>query len=104
MRYRVIETVQFSDLWQSAIDSGVIEPVEASRLQGLAEFLSLEPDRFPLFENTGEQIGLRWVHFVTGSRDRVEIWYTVVEDDLCVYLESVEVIPQQQPPLFNFDP
>lgn len=104
MRYRVIETVQFSDLWQSATESGVIEPVEISRLQGLAEFLSLEPYRFPLFENTGEPIGLRWVNFVTGSRDRVEIWYSVVEDDLCVYLESVEVIPQRQPPLFSFDP
>ena len=38
------------------------------------------------------------------NRDlRVEIWYSVVEDDLCVYLESVEVIhrPQQSFPGFD---
>ena len=50
MRYRVVETVQFSDLWQSAIDSGVIDPVAESKLQGLARLLSLNPYYFPLFD------------------------------------------------------
>jgi hypothetical protein len=92
MRYRVVETVQFSDLWQSAIDSGVIDPVAESKLQGLARLLSLNPYYFPLFDTNGEPAGLRWVDFIPGSIVRIEIWDSVVEDDQTVYLETVEVI------------
>ncbi len=92
MWYRVVETAQFSDLWQSAADSGVIDSVAESNLQGLVRFLSLNPYYFPLFDTTGEPAGLRWVDFIPGSTVRVEIWYSVVEGDLTVYLEIVQVI------------
>lgn len=46
------------------------------------------------------ETGLRWVSLIQASSVRVEIWYSVVEDDLAVYLESVEIVrpPQQTPP------
>ena len=103
MRYRVVETVQFSDLWQYAVDAGIVDAVEETRLHGLANLLALDPYRFTLFENTGEPLGLRWVDFITGSSVRVQIWYSVVEDDLTVYLESLEVIRPPQAPLPGFD-
>ena len=44
-----------------------------------------------------------WVLFLRTETYRVEVWYSVVEDDLCVYLESVEIIhrPQQSFPGFD---
>lgn len=96
MRYRIAETTQFSGLWQSAVDSGVIDPVAESNLEGLVHFLSLNPYYFPLFDTAGESTGLRWVDFIPGSTVRVEIWYSVVEDDLTVYLEIVQVIYPSQ--------
>lgn len=97
MRYRIVETAQFRNLWQSAIITGVVNSVAESLLQGLTNLLSLEPYYFPLFQTYGESTGLRWVSLIQASSVRVEIWYSVVEDDLVVYLESVEIIrPPQQ--------
>ena len=91
------------DLWQSGLRLGVIDSVADRMLQGLAAFLSLEPSYFPLVETSGEPIGLRWVNFIDGPRVRVEIWYSVVEDDLTIYLESVEIIHRPQQSLPGFD-
>ena len=92
MQYRVVETLQFRRLWQSAVNAGIIDSVAASLLQGLSRLLASDPYYFPPFETGGEPIGLRWINFIGGSSVRVEIWYSVVEDDRCVYLESVEII------------
>ena len=80
------------DLWQSGLRVGVIDAVADRMLQGLAALLSLEPYYFPLVETSVESIGFRWVNLIDGPRVRIEIWYSVVEDDLTVFLESVEVI------------
>ncbi len=103
MQYRVVETVQFRELWQSALEVGVIDFVAEHLLEGFAEFLSLEPHYFPLFETVGEPFGLRWALFIESPKVSVEIWYSVVEDDLTVYLESVEVIYPPQQTLPGFD-
>ena len=97
MPHRLVETVQFSEWWHSAIDLGVIDPVGESKLQELAHLLSVDPYYFPLFETTEETADLRWVDFLPGSSVRVEISHPVVEDDQAVYLEIAEVIyPAQQ--------
>ncbi len=104
MRYRVVETAQFSELWDAATDAGVIDAVADNLLQSLARFLSLDPYCFPLFENAEPGIALRRLDFVHGASVKTEIWYSVVEDDLTVYLESIEVIRPPQGFLPGFDP
>ncbi len=72
-------------------------------LWSLVRFLAIDPRYYPMFDAPGERVDLRWARFITTETLRVEIWYSVVEDDLCVYLESVEVIhrPQQSFPGFD---
>ena len=63
MRYRVVETVQFSDLWQYAVDAGIVDAVEETRLHGLANLLALDPYRFTLFRKYWRAIGLAMGRF-----------------------------------------
>ena len=96
-------TEQFEKLWDRSISDGAIDAeAGAANLEGLARFLAVDPRYFPEFEAAGEQIDLRWAQFLRTETYRVEIWYSVVEDDLSVYLESVEIIhcPQQSFPGF----
>ena len=72
-------------------------------LEALARFLAVDPKYFDSFDAPGESVDLRWVHFITTDILRVEIWYSVVEDDLSVFLESLEVIPRAQQSLPGFD-
>ena len=96
-RYRVYRTEQFEELWSRSIADGMVDAeVGETNLEGLARFLTVDPRYFPEFEAEGEQIDLRWARFLTTETYRVEIWYSVVEDDLCVYLESVEIIHRAQ--------
>ena len=86
-------TEQFEELWRQSISGGMVDAVTGeTNLGALARFLAVDPRYFPEFEAEGEQIDLRWAPFLRTETYRVEIWYSVVEDDLCVYLESVEVI------------
>jgi hypothetical protein len=103
-RYNVYWTQQFEETWRQAISEGLInaEAGEA-RLESLATFLSVDPRYYAMFDAPGERVDLRWVNFITAETLRIEVWYSVVEDDLCVYLESVEIIhrPQQSFPGFD---
>ena len=102
-RYRVYRTEQFEELWSRSIVDGMVDAESGeANLEGLARFLAFDPRYFPEFEAAGEQIDLRWAPFLRTETYRVEIWYSVVEDDLSVYLESVEIIhrPQQSFPGF----
>lgn len=91
-RYKVFITEQFERLWRQAIDAGAVDAaVGASQLDGLIAFLSADPYCYPLLEATGETIDLRWLVFMHGTTTRVEIWYSIVEDDRSVYLVSVEI-------------
>jgi len=74
--------------------------VDLHRLESLVAFLSIDARYFDLLDAPGESVDLRWLPFISTGNVRVEIWYSVVEDDLAVYLESVEIIrpPQQTPP------
>lgn len=97
-RYNVFTTTQFEDLWQRALSNGFIDPlVGSSQLEELISFLSADPYYFPLIDTAGEPVDLRRLNFISGGPTRVEIWYSVVEDDKAVYLVTVEVIlPAQQ--------
>ena len=83
----------------SVIDSETGE----AELLALAEFLSIDPRYFEPFDAPGESVDLRWANFVNTDNVRVEIWYSVVEDDLCVYLESVEIIYRAQQSFPGFE-
>ena len=103
-RYNVVSTDQFDETWRRAICAGVIDPEAGeANLEALAHFLAIDPKYFDLFDAPGESVDLRWVNFLATDIVRVQIWYSVVEDDLCVYLESVEIIhrPQQSFPGFD---
>ena len=103
-RYRVFRTEQFDELWcQSISDGSVDAEVGEVSLERLSQFLSVDPRYFPEFDAADEQIDLRWAPFLRTEAYRVEVWYSVVEDDLAVYLESVEVIPSSQQSLPGFD-
>ena len=92
-RYRVYRTEQFEELWSRSISDGMVgAEVGETNLEGLSRFLSIDPRYFPEFESAGERIDLRWAPFLRTEAYRVEIWYSILEDDLTVYLESVEVI------------
>jgi len=100
-RYNVRRTEQFDESWDEAVTAGVVAPlVDAARLESLAAFLAIDPRYFDLFGAPGESVDMRWLPFLSTGNVRVEIWYSVVEDDLVVYLESVEIIhpPQQTLP------
>ncbi|MYC33381.1 MAG: hypothetical protein F4X64_09420 [Chloroflexi bacterium] len=100
-RYYVRSTEQFDESWAAAVRSGLIDSeVDGVRLESLAAFLAVDPRHFELFIAPGERVDMRWAPFALTGNVRVEIWYSIVEDDLAVYLESVETIrpPQQTPP------
>lgn len=103
-RYSVFSTDQFDEGWQRAVNEGAFDPEAGeSKLEELANFLSVDPKYFEMFDAPGESVDLRWIHFISTDVLRVEIWYSVVEDDLAVYLESLEVIPRSQQSLPGFD-
>jgi hypothetical protein len=103
LRYRVFTTAQFEGLWEVGVANGAINPVSGpTNLDGLISFLSRDPHYFPKFEAPGEAIDLRWVDFQPVTNPRVEIWYEVAEDDLRVYLISVELIQPNQPAFPGF--
>ena len=103
-RYRVFRTEQFDKLWRQSISNGTVDAEAGeSNLKGLSQFLSVDPRYFPKFDAADEAIDLRWAPFLRTEAYRVEVWYSVVEDDLCVYLESVEIIYRSQQSFPGFD-
>ncbi len=97
-RYNIFTTEQFENLWQSAVDGGAIDAgVGFSQLGSLIAYLSNDPYYFSSTDTVGEFVDIRRVDFMPDANPRVEIWYSVVEDDRAVYLISVELIyPAQQ--------
>jgi hypothetical protein len=103
-RYRVFTTEQFEDLWQDAVDLGVIAAeVGPHQLEQLIYFLSNDPYYFAPMETVGEPVDMRRVNFMPDANPSVEIWYSLVEDDRAVFLISVELIYPAQPSLPGFD-
>lgn len=95
--YGVRTTAQFDELWQRGIDAGAIDAaVDESRLDDLRRFLSVDPYYYSLLDAAGEAVAFRRLDFIRGVTTWVEIWYSIVEDDRLVYLESVEIYYPQQ--------
>ena len=92
--YSLIETPQFRNDWTRAVANGVIDrQIAAGLLAIVPEMLATAPYRHPLFDAPGQPVDLRWLDLFPGSQNpRVEIWYSIVEDDRLVYLVAVEVI------------
>ena len=89
MQYRIVTTLQFDRLWQSAVDVGVLHPeVDEIHLQRLVRFLSLDPRSF-LFDPGGGPANWGRALLIAGPT-AVEVLYEVVEDDGTVYLQSLE--------------
>ena len=92
-RHNVRSTEQFDELWASAVRAGVLDPeVDRANLGSLTALLALDPGAFALFAAPGESVAIRWAPLVLAGRVRVEVWYSVVADDLVVYLDSLEII------------
>lgn len=103
-RYEVFTTEQFENLWQNAVDIGVIDAaVGQSQLDNLIMFLSVDPYQIRPVDTVGEFVDMRRVDFMPDASPTVEIWYSVVEDDRAVHLVSVELIYPAQPGLPGFD-
>ena len=104
-RYNVRSTEQFDELWDAAVRAGVLDSeVDGARLESLAAYLAVDPRYFEMFVAPGESVDLRWVRFASAGGVGVDIWYSVVEDDLVVYLDSVEILRPPQQLLPGFDP
>lgn len=89
MQYRVITTLQFDRLWQSAVDAGLLHPeVDEIHLQRLVRFLSLDPYHF-LFDPYAGPANWGRAFLIDGPTS-VHVLYEVVADDSTVYLQSLE--------------
>lgn len=96
-RYSVYRTEQFDETWGQAVSRGIIDAeVGEALLESLVAFLSVDPRYYPMFDAPGERVDLRWANFLGTETLRIQVWFSVVEDDLCVYLESLETIYRPQ--------
>ncbi len=102
--YNLVETPQFRKRWSLAVSSRAINPSIAERLlRVIRHILTEDPYRYPLFPASGEAVDIRWLDLFPGSNPRVEIWYSIAEDDRLVYLVSVEIVHSNQRGLPGFE-
>lgn len=96
--YSVIATPQFRLDWNRAVAGGLINrELAAGLLELVRELLAANPYRHPLFPSAGEPVDMRWFDLYGGRRNpRVEIWYSIVEDDRLVHLVAVAAIHSGQ--------
>ena len=95
--YSVVAIPQFRNDWRQAVDDGFIaQEREASLLALLREMLAENPYRHQSFHFDDEPVDMRWFDLYGGRRDpRVEVWYSILEDDRIVHLVAVVVIHSQ---------
>ena len=88
---------QFQRDWRRAVAEGFIEPErQAGLLELITEILTNDPYRYPLFPVDDQPVDMRWFDLYGSRRNpRVEIWYSVLEDDRLVHLVAVVVIYAQ---------
>ena len=86
--YRVLETEQFDAQWQRAMRLGYINPMaDPAILMHIRELLAHRPYTMR-----------RPPHDVPANRRRIQLnprvwlWYSVIEDDRTVHMESVRII------------
>lgn len=83
-RYRVIYTAPFADEWQRAQERGYLHSIrDAQGLLTLRRQLEENPYFIPALR--GLPADLRVFRVSPG----VDLWYSIVEDDRIVYMETV---------------
>lgn len=95
--YSVITTPQFLNDWRQAVVGGFIIPErEAGLLELVLEMLAQNPYRHRSFPPADEPVDMRWFDLYGGRQDpKVEVWYSILEDDRMVHLVAVAVIHSQ---------
>lgn len=86
-RYDVRETARFGAEWQDAVRLGYINSmVDPATLIQFREWLTQNPYITPRLSNV--PANLRQI----ALNPRVRLWYTIIEDDRVVWLESVRIV------------
>lgn len=87
--YEIRETEQFDAGWRRAVRIGYINPMaDPAAFAQIRELLAQDPyimDHWPNVPANFRQIGLT---------PRVRLWYSIIEDDRTVWLESVSIVDE----------
>ena len=87
-QYQVRETEQFDAEWRRAVRLGYINPMaDPAILAQIRERLAQNPYSILRLRND-TPLNVRRVELNLG----VELWYSIIEDDRTVWLESVRII------------
>ena len=85
--YNVRETEQFDAEWRSAVRLGYINPmVDPATLLHIRRWLTQTP--YAIDQRSTAPANRRWV----ALNPRVWLWYSIIEDDRTVWLESVRIV------------
>ena len=86
-RYDIRETDQFDAEWRRAVRFGHINPMtDPAILMRIKEWLARNPYRTRAI--SGAHANARRAML----NPRVQLWYTIVEDDRVVWMESVRIV------------
>ncbi len=85
--YSIRETEQFDAQWRRAVRLGYVNPmVDPATLIQFREWLAQDPYITPRRPNA--PANLRQI----ALNPRVQLWYSIIEDDRTVWLESVRIV------------
>ena len=85
--YDVRETEQFDVEWRHAVRLGYINPmVDPAALIQIRQLLAQDP--YYIWQSPNAPANRRRA----GLNPRVQLWYTIIEDDRMVWLESVRIV------------
>ena len=86
-RYDILETDQFDAEWRRAVRLGHINPMaDPANLMQIKEWLARNPYRTRTI--SGAHANTRRAML----NPRVWLWYSIIEDDRVVWLESVRIV------------
>ena len=85
--YDVRETEQFDVEWRHAVRLGYIDPmVDPAALMQIRQRLAQDPHYIQQSPNVPANVRQ------AALNPRVQLWYSIIEDDRTVWLESVRII------------
>ncbi len=91
-RYDVRETEQFDVEWRHAVRLGYINPmVDPAALMQIRQRLERSP--YSIQQSPNVPANTRRA----GLNSQVQLWYSIIEDDRTVWLESVRIVGETEP-------